>query len=95
MITKEQVEKIAHLARLTLTEPEKEKFAVELSQIVSYVEKISELNLEGIRPTAHAVDMLNVFRPGDDVVKESGVIDKAIDVAPAKDGDLFLVPKVL
>lgn len=95
MITKETVEKIAHLARLTLTEAEKEKLSHELSQIVAYVEKIGELNLEGIRPTARAVAVQNVFREGDDVAVDAAVIGKALEMAPAKDGEFLLVPKVL
>lgn len=95
MITKEQIEKIAHLSRLTLSEGEKAKLADELSQIVAYVESIGELNLEGVRPTAHAVDVQNVFREGDDLVVDADVIHKAIEGAPARDGDLFLVPRVL
>jgi len=95
MITKEQVEHIAHLARLTLSPKEKEHLPKELSQIVDYFAQISELNLEDIQPTSHAVDVENVFRENEDEVVQTEIIEKVIEAAPEKDNHFFIVPKVL
>ena len=95
MISREQVEKIAYLARLTLTETEREHHVAELSRIVGYIEKINNLDLTNVRPMEYALEAQNIFREGDDVMVHSSVIAKALLAAPAKDGELFLVPKVL
>lgn len=94
MITKDQVERIAHLARLTLSPREKDCLPKELSRIVDYFEQISELDLADIQPTAHAVDVENVFRRDDEVVRTS-IIEEVLENAPEKDDHFFVVPKVL
>lgn len=94
MITKEEVEHIAHLARLTLNADEKERLPKELSQIVDYFAQISKLDLTGIQPTAHAVEVENVFRKDGEVVRTE-IIEKVLENAPKKDDHFFVVPKVL
>lgn len=62
MISKKEVEHIADLARIGLTEKEKEKFAKDLENILKYVDKLNELNLKDIAPTSHVVDLASVAR---------------------------------
>lgn len=96
MITREQVIKLASLSRLTLSEEEIEKLPRELSAIMGYAEKLNQLDLEGIKPTAHAVAVTNVFRK-DDNPHKSDIINEAITNAPQHDaeGPFFRVPKVI
>ena len=94
MIDKEQIKKTAHLARLELSPEEIEKLSVQLSEIMAYAESINQLDLKDVKPTAHAVEVENVFRDGDEAVI-SGIIGKAIENAPDNDGIFFRVPKVL
>ncbi len=63
MIEREQVLHVARLARLGLSEAEVERMAGELSGILEHVDRISELDLDGVEPTAHVVDLENVLRP--------------------------------
>jgi aspartyl-tRNA(Asn)/glutamyl-tRNA(Gln) amidotransferase subunit C len=63
MIDRDQVLHVARLARLELTEDEVGRMAAELSKVLDHIEKIGELDLEGVRPTSHVVDVVNAFRP--------------------------------
>lgn len=92
-ITKEEVEYVAQLARLELSEGEKGELAVQLSRILEYAEKINRLDTEGVEPTAHAVPMKNVFR--EDEVHESLSTDDVLANAPEREGDYFKVPRIL
>lgn len=96
MITRDEVKKLASLSRLTLTEEEIELLPAELSAIMGYAEKLNELKLDGIKPTAHAVAVSNVFR-ADDSLRISEIIQDAIHNAPEHDeaGQFFRVPKVI
>jgi aspartyl-tRNA(Asn)/glutamyl-tRNA(Gln) amidotransferase subunit C len=62
MLDREQVLHVARLARLELSEDEVERMAAELSKVLDHIEKISELDLEGVPPTSHVVDVVNAFR---------------------------------
>ncbi len=92
-IDEKQVRHIAHLARLKLTDEEVARFCEQLSGILEYVEKLGEVNTEGVEPTAHALPVCNVFR--DDVPGASLSPEQALANAPAKDPPFFKVPKVL
>jgi len=92
-ITRKEVEYVAHLARLRLSEDEAEKFTAQMDQILSYFEKLNELNTEGIEPTSHSVPMVNAFR--EDLVKPSLPVDDALVNAPDKEGNFFKVPKII
>lgn len=92
-ITVADVEHVARLARLELAPEEKELFAGQMDAILGYVEKLKELNTDGIVPTSHAVPMENAFRA--DVVTPSIGIAKAHANAPARSGSFFAVPKVI
>jgi aspartyl-tRNA(Asn)/glutamyl-tRNA(Gln) amidotransferase subunit C len=88
-----QVRKVAKLSRLELTEAEVEQFTNQLSAILDYMEKMNELDTEGIEPLAHCLPITNVFR--EDCVKESLRTEKALANAPQRDGEFFKVPKIL
>jgi len=88
-----QVRKVAKLARLELTEAEVEEFTGQLSAILDYVEKMNELDTEGVEPLAHCLPISNVFR--EDGARESLGTDVVLANAPQRDGDFFKVPKIL
>ncbi len=92
-IDQEQAKKVAKLSRLELTDAEVQEFTGQLSAILDYVEKMNELNTEGIEPLAHCLPVSNVFR--EDRVKESLGTEKTLANAPQRDGDFFKVPKIL
>jgi aspartyl-tRNA(Asn)/glutamyl-tRNA(Gln) amidotransferase subunit C len=92
-VSLEQVENIAKLARIYLTDQEKEKLSKELSKILSYVEKINELDTSNIEPTAHILDIHNVFR--EDIVKDSMPVKEVTDLAPKHQDNFIVVPKVI
>jgi aspartyl-tRNA(Asn)/glutamyl-tRNA(Gln) amidotransferase subunit C len=92
-ISRQDVEKVATLARLHVTESEKEVFAKQLSEILAHVEQLSRYDTSGIEPTATVMGQVNVFR--DDVVRPSLPTEKALANAPERDGDGFRVPKIL
>ena len=92
-LTLAEVEKIAHLARLELTEQQKSQYREQLSAILDYAEMFNELDLDGIPPTAHAVAQHNVTRP--DVVEVSLPIDEVLFNAPQKAQNQFLIQSVL
>jgi aspartyl-tRNA(Asn)/glutamyl-tRNA(Gln) amidotransferase subunit C len=92
-ITRKEVEHVARLARLELTEEEKVLFTSQLDGILAYVDKLNELNTDGIVPTSHAVPMENAFR--EDLVIPSIGLDNALANAPDRSGNFFRVPKVI
>jgi len=87
------VEHVARLARLELSEQEKSLFAGQMGAILGYVEKLKGLNTDGSVPTSHAVPMENAFR--EDAVRPSIGIDKALANAPDRAGSFYRVPKVI
>jgi aspartyl-tRNA(Asn)/glutamyl-tRNA(Gln) amidotransferase subunit C len=92
-IDKAQVEYVANLARIALSEEEKELFAEQLGKIIEYVEKLNELDTSNVDPMAHATGLKNVFR--DDVPGTSLTPEKALADAPDKEDHFFRVPKVV
>lgn len=84
---------VAHLARLDLDEAEKVVFQGQLEQIVDLVRKIGELDVSGIEPTSHAMDIQNVFK-SDEVAEGLGREDVLAN-APASAYEQFLVPKIV
>jgi aspartyl-tRNA(Asn)/glutamyl-tRNA(Gln) amidotransferase subunit C len=87
------VQYVAHLARIALTAGEQKKFGEQLSNILGYIEKLNELDVSGIEPTAHAVPLVNVFRA--DETRPSLPNAEALRNAPASASGLFLVPKIV
>ena len=93
MITREDVEHVAELARIELTAAEKEQFIVQLNSILTYVEKLSELNTAGVEPTSHVLLMSNIFR--DDEVRPSLDRDRVLQNAPQESHFFFKVPRII
>jgi aspartyl-tRNA(Asn)/glutamyl-tRNA(Gln) amidotransferase subunit C len=90
VISREQVLHVARLARLRLEEDEIDRMSRELSSVLDHIEKISELDLEGVPPTSHVVDVENVVRR--DEPRPSWPVERALEQAPdAADGG-FRVP---
>jgi aspartyl-tRNA(Asn)/glutamyl-tRNA(Gln) amidotransferase subunit C len=87
------VKYVAHLARLALTPDEEKKLGAQLGNILGYIEKLGELDVSKVEPTAHAVPMVNVTRV--DVIQPSLPHDDALRNAPKKAGGLFVVPKIV
>lgn len=84
---------LAQLARISLNAEQVEKFGAQLQQIVSYVEKLKEVNVEGIEPTAHATPITNVFRA--DEPRTPGDPALFLKNAPQQVHHLFVVPKIV
>lgn len=92
-INKDKVEHICGLAKLKLAEDEREKFAEELADIVDYIEKLAELDTEGVEPTAYPVSLKNVLR--EDKVEKSLNPKKALENVPDKIGSQVKVPAIM
>jgi len=90
MIDREQVLHVARLARLELTEEEVGRMSEELSAVLGHIEKIGELDLDGVPPTTHVVEVSNALRP--DVVQPSLPHEVALESAPAVADGGFRVP---
>ena len=92
-ITRSDVEKVALLARLQLSEAEISRMTEDLGKILAYVDQLAELETDAIEPMAHAVELSNVFR--DDQVQPSLPREAALGNAPKADDECFRVPAVL
>jgi aspartyl-tRNA(Asn)/glutamyl-tRNA(Gln) amidotransferase subunit C len=90
MIDREQVLHVARLARLELSDDEVSRMAGELSSILDHIEKISELDLDGVAPTSHVIEVANALRP--DEPRPSLPREVVLEQAPAVADDGFLVP---
>ena len=93
MLRQEDVEKVALLARLRLSQDELVTMTTQLGQIVDYIQQLEELDTEGVEPMAHAADVANVF--AEDAVRPSLPRDSALTNAPKRDEECFRVPAVL
>ncbi len=83
----------AQLARLHLSEEEIAKFQAQLSQVLAYVEKLEQVDVSGVEPTAHANALFNVFRA--DEPRDGFTPQQALANAPREANQLFIVPKVI
>ena len=92
-ITKKDVEHVARLARLALTEEEKELYTRQLERILSYMEKLKELDTEGVEPTSHPLAVKNVWR--EDEAVEWKNPDEVLSGSPEREERYFKVKKVL
>ena len=93
MIERKDVEHVARLARLALTDAELEKMREQLNGILAYIEKLNELDTDGGEPTSHAVPMVNVMR--DDETGPCLPRDEAVANAPDRAGEFFRVPRII
>jgi len=87
------VKYVAHLARLSLSTEEEQKIGEQLGHIIGYIEKLKEVDVTGVEPTAHAFPLVNVVRP--DEVRPSISHEDALRNAPAQANGLFIVPKIV
>jgi aspartyl-tRNA(Asn)/glutamyl-tRNA(Gln) amidotransferase subunit C len=92
-LSRQEVAKVATLARLALSEEELETMTSQLAGIVGFVSQLEELDTTSVEPLAHPLDAANVFR--DDVIAASLSTAEALQSAPRHDGECFLVPAVL
>jgi aspartyl-tRNA(Asn)/glutamyl-tRNA(Gln) amidotransferase subunit C len=89
-ISRDQVLHVARLARLELSEDELDRFAEQLNAILEAVGKVGELDLEGVEPTAHPLDLVNVW--AEDEPRPCLTADEALANAPDSEGGMFRVP---
>ncbi len=87
------VKYVAHLARLALAPEEEQKMAAQLASVLGYIEKLKEVDVSSVEPTAHAFPLVNVIRP--DEIKPSLSNEDALRNAPSKANGLFMVPKIV
>lgn len=92
MLTKEQVEHVALLARLEFSDEENEKYAAQLSSILKHIEKLDELDTTDVPPTAHVLPIKNVFR--EDKVGQHLSNEEVLQNAPESEDGSFRVPKI-
>ena len=84
---------VAHLARVALTPEEERKFGAQLGHVLGYIEKLKEVDVSNVEPTAHAFPLVNVTRP--DEIRPSLSNEEALRNAPATANGLFMVPKIV
>lgn len=92
-ITREQVEHVANLARLNLTEEEKVQMTTDMEAIIGFADQINSLDIADVKPTDHVIPINNVFR--DDVAAPSMDREKLLSNAPNQENGCFSVPKVM
>ena len=92
-LSRAEVEKIALLGRLLLTEDELQRMTVQLGDVLNYMDLLSEVDTTNVEPMVHAQDMANVFR--DDLARPSLDREQALANAPHRDEECYLVPAVL
>jgi aspartyl-tRNA(Asn)/glutamyl-tRNA(Gln) amidotransferase subunit C len=92
-INRELLDKIAHLARLEVEEKDVEKIMADLSTIITWMDKLNEVDTEGVEPLTTMSHEINAMR--DDVVQPHLPLEDALKNAPKKDSEFFRVPKVL
>ncbi len=92
-LTSAQIEHVARLARIEISNEEVAALRDSMGHILTYIERLNEVDTEGVEPMVHAIDLSNVFR--EDVVAPSLARDAAWSNAPTRDGRYFLVPAIL
>lgn len=94
-ITRKDVEHVARLARLALADEEKDRFTAQLGSILGYIDKLNELNTEGVPPTSHALPMTNVMREDHAEHQTLASPEDLLSIAPEREGPFFKVKKVI
>jgi len=92
-IDKNTVEYTAHLARIELGQPELETLSKQLHDILDFIDKLKEADVEGVMPTSHILPVNNVLR--EDIVKPSLPVEEVLKNAPNRQGNFFAVPKII
>lgn len=93
IIDREQVRKVAHLARLEVLPEQEEQFATQLSSILEYFQQLSELDTSNVQPTTRAIDVSNITRV-DELIPDANR-ENIMECAPDRDGDFFKVPQIM
>jgi aspartyl-tRNA(Asn)/glutamyl-tRNA(Gln) amidotransferase subunit C len=91
--TEMDIQYVAHLARLSITDEEAKTWSAQLGKVLDYVEKLKEVDVTGVEPMAHAFPLVNVTRA--DEVRPSLAHEDALRNAPASANGLFIVPKIV
>lgn len=92
-LSREDVKKVANLARLQITENEEEEFAPQLNAILDYFEQLKELDTENVQPTTRAIEVSNITRTDTQVTYEDR--ESLLNSAPEREDNFFRVPKIL
>lgn len=92
-ITLQEVEHVARLARLALSEEEKEQMRSQLDRILGYIEKLNQLDTAAVEPTSHVIPMTNVYR--EDAAVPSLSREEAMENAPDRHEGFFRVPRII
>tara|TARA_B100000700_G_C14867464_1_gene771720 strand:- start:165 stop:458 length:294 start_codon:yes stop_codon:yes gene_type:complete len=92
-INSQDVRKVANLARLALEEDELNTYAMQIQEILGYIEQLKKVNTSDVKPTTRAVEVVNKFRK--DFVDSENIKEELLDLAPQRDGDFIRVPKIL
>jgi len=93
MISREEVQHVARLARLHLTDDELERMREQLDAILAYIDKLRQLDVDGVEPTSHAVPLMDVMR--DDALGPCLTQDEALANAPDRADEFFRVPRII
>ena len=92
-ITKEEVKKVAHLARLELNENEINNHAEQLEKILDYIRQLEKINTDNVPCTMRAIEVINVFRK--DKKKNSDSNEELLELGPSREEKYFKVPKII
>ena len=92
-ITKKEVKKVAHLARLELNEDEINNHAEQLEKILEYINQLEKIDTDDVSCTTRAIEVINVFRK--DVKKNSDCSEELLELAPSREDEYFKVPKII
>lgn len=92
-LTREDIEKVAYLSRLELTEDEKSEFTGHINRLLAHFENLQQLDTESVEPTSHVIPVYNVFRA--DEVEPSLSPEEVVSNGPEVDGQCFVVPRVV
>jgi len=93
ILSRDVVAKVAKLARIRLTAAEEESLAAEIGDILSYLDQLQKVDIDGVEPLAHCLPLDNAFRP--DELRPSLTADEALANAPKRAGDFYSVPAIL
>lgn len=92
-LTPEEIKKIAHLARLNLSDEDIMLYGTQLSGIINFIEQMNKIDTENVEPLAHPLDLSQRLRA--DSITEANLREKYLQIAPQTDAGLYLVPKVI
>ena len=92
-LKKDDINKVAHLARLELSSSEIDRLTTDMNNIIGYIDKLAELETDSVEPTSHAVPVTNAFR--EDKRKDYFTVEKGLSNAPDSENGSFKVPKVI